>query len=98
MMRHDKPAQRSWRSKKCRLGRGKLGATVNWNADLKPKGVRIPSLKSQLPSVVPVEGLEPPRPFEQQILSLSRLPFRHTGPEDVERPVDMRHPRLSCKR
>ena len=29
--------------------------------------------------VVPVEGLEPPLPFEKQILSLSRLPFRHTG-------------------
>ena len=30
-------------------------------------------------SLVPLEGLEPPRPYEQQILSLSRLPFRHRG-------------------
>ena len=29
--------------------------------------------------VVPAEGLEPPRPSGQQILSLSRLPFRHAG-------------------
>ena len=29
--------------------------------------------------VVPVEGLEPPLPCENQILSLERLPFRHTG-------------------
>ncbi len=29
--------------------------------------------------MVPVEGLEPPRPIGQQILSLQRLPFRHTG-------------------
>ena len=29
--------------------------------------------------VVPVEGLEPPLPCGKQILSLSRLPFRHTG-------------------
>ena len=29
--------------------------------------------------VVPVVGLEPTRPCEQQILSLHRLPFRHTG-------------------
>ena len=29
--------------------------------------------------LVPLEGLEPPRPCEQQILSLSRLPFRHRG-------------------
>jgi hypothetical protein len=25
-----------------------------------------------------VGGLEPPRPYGQQILSLQRLPFRHT--------------------
>ena len=31
------------------------------------------------PVMVPLEGLEPPRPYEQQILSLSRLPFRHRG-------------------
>ena len=37
---------------------------------------------SDLISVVPVEGLEPPRPIEQQILSLQRLPFRHTGKWD----------------
>ena len=29
--------------------------------------------------VVPAEGLEPPHPSGQQILSLSRLPFRHAG-------------------
>src|SRR5690349_13937547 len=29
--------------------------------------------------MVPLEGLEPPRPCEQQILSLPRLPFRHRG-------------------
>jgi hypothetical protein len=29
-------------------------------------------------AVVRVKGLEPPRPFGQQILSLPRLPFRHT--------------------
>jgi hypothetical protein len=36
---------------------------------------------SRLPKswMVPLEGLEPPRPCEQQILSLSRLPFRHRG-------------------
>ena len=28
--------------------------------------------------LVRVKGLEPPRPFGQQILSLPRLPFRHT--------------------
>jgi hypothetical protein len=28
---------------------------------------------------VPVEGLEPPLTCVKQILSLSRLPFRHTG-------------------
>ncbi len=28
---------------------------------------------------MPVVGLEPTRPCGQQILSLSRLPFRHTG-------------------
>ena len=27
--------------------------------------------------MVPQEGLEPPRPCEQQILSLPRLPFHH---------------------
>jgi len=30
--------------------------------------------------VVPMEGLEPPFPYENQILSLARLPFRHIGP------------------
>ena len=35
---------------------------------------------SKIPTgLVPLEGLEPPRPCEQQILSLSRLPFRHRG-------------------
>jgi hypothetical protein len=29
--------------------------------------------------LVPAEGLEPPLPFENQILSLARLPFRHAG-------------------
>ena len=29
--------------------------------------------------VVPAEGLEPPLPCENQILSLARLPFRHAG-------------------
>ena len=29
--------------------------------------------------LVPLEGLEPPRPRGQQILSLPRLPFRHRG-------------------
>ena len=29
--------------------------------------------------MVPAEGLEPPHPSGQQILSLSRLPFRHAG-------------------
>jgi hypothetical protein len=29
--------------------------------------------------MVPLEGLEPPLPCEKQILSLSRLPFRHKG-------------------
>ena len=29
--------------------------------------------------LVPVVGLEPTRGFPQQILSLPRLPFRHTG-------------------
>jgi hypothetical protein len=29
--------------------------------------------------VVPVAGLEPALSFEMQILSLLRLPFRHTG-------------------
>ena len=28
---------------------------------------------------VPEVGLEPTRPFEQRILSPSRLPFRHSG-------------------
>ncbi len=28
---------------------------------------------------MPAEGLEPPHPSGQQILSLSRLPFRHAG-------------------
>ena len=28
--------------------------------------------------MVRVKGLEPPRPYGQQILSLPRLPFRHT--------------------
>ena len=31
---------------------------------------------------VPVEGLEPPLTCVKQILSLSRLPFRHTGGEE----------------
>lgn len=30
--------------------------------------------------MVPMEGLEPPFPYENQILSLARLPFRHIGP------------------
>ena len=30
-------------------------------------------------NMVPVVGLEPTRPLGQQILSLHRLPFRHTG-------------------
>src|SRR5262245_19293061 len=30
-------------------------------------------------NVVPPEGLEPPHPQRQQILSLPRLPFRHGG-------------------
>ena len=30
-------------------------------------------------AMVPVVGLEPTRPRGQQILSLHRLPFRHTG-------------------
>ena len=30
-------------------------------------------------ALVPVEGLEPPLPCGKQILSLSRLPFRHIG-------------------
>ena len=34
---------------------------------------------SRFLAVVPVEGLEPPLPCGKQILSLSRLPFRHTG-------------------
>jgi hypothetical protein len=29
--------------------------------------------------LVPQAGLEPARPFRQQILSLPRLPFRHWG-------------------
>jgi hypothetical protein len=33
--------------------------------------------------LVPVEGLEPPLPCENQILSLARLPFRHTGTNQV---------------
>ena len=28
---------------------------------------------------MPAEGLEPPLPYENQILSLARLPFRHAG-------------------
>lgn len=30
-------------------------------------------------AVVPEAGFEPARPFGQQILSLERLPFRHSG-------------------
>ena len=30
--------------------------------------------------VVPMEGLEPPFTYENQILSLARLPFRHICP------------------
>jgi hypothetical protein len=36
-------------------------------------------LRKYLERLVPLEGLEPPRPCEQQILSLPRLPFRHRG-------------------
>ena len=43
---------------------------------LKPK---CPSRKT----VVPVVGLEPTHPCGQQILSLPRLPFRHTGASDI---------------
>lgn len=32
---------------------------------------------------MPVEGLEPPLTCVKQILSLSRLPFRHTGGESA---------------
>ena len=35
--------------------------------------------RKPLMMLVPVEGLEPPLPCENQILSLARLPFRHTG-------------------
>ena len=35
--------------------------------------------------MVPVEGLEPPLTCVKQILSLSRLPFRHTGIFDNQR-------------
>ena len=34
----------------------------------------------RLKSLVRARGLEPPRPFGQQILSLPRLPFRHARP------------------
>ena len=34
---------------------------------------------SEVKRGVPVEGLEPPLTCVKQILSLSRLPFRHTG-------------------
>ena len=33
--------------------------------------------------MVPAEGLEPPLPYGKQILSLSRLPFRHAGGDKV---------------
>ena len=36
--------------------------------------------------VVPAEGLEPPHPSGQQILSLSRLPFRHAGTGTLKTP------------
>ena len=36
--------------------------------------------------VVPAEGLEPPHPSGQQILSLSRLPFRHAGTRTSKTP------------
>ncbi len=36
-------------------------------------------LTASIHRMVPVVGLEPTRPCGQQILSLSRLPFRHTG-------------------
>ena len=44
--------------------------------------------------VVPAEGLEPPRPSGQQILSLSRLPFRHAG--SVIGPAGTVGPALPC--
>ena len=34
-------------------------------------------LIAQMHYVVRAGGLEPPRPYGQQILSLARLPFRH---------------------
>ena len=37
--------------------------------------------------MVPVEGLEPPLPCGKQILSLSRLPFRHTGRRAFKAPA-----------
>ncbi len=40
---------------------------------------------SEVENGVPVEGLEPPLTCVKQILSLSRLPFRHTGLIDNQR-------------
>ena len=40
---------------------------------------RFRKLDSDYTGLVPVVGLEPTRAFAQQILSLPRLPFRHTG-------------------
>ena len=45
--------------------------------------------------VVPAEGLEPPLPLRKQILSLSRLPFRHAGNPNRRR--FLLHPTLPSK-
>src|SRR3954447_11219260 len=56
-----------------------------------PKSRRFSPLNSYFPlfsELVRVKGLEPPLPYGKQILSLPRLPFRHTrtGPNLYPRP------------
>ena len=58
-----------------------FGVSVIFRPDGRRRNLQLWAARSTVPiaqAVVRVKGLEPPRPFGQQILSLPRLPFRHT--------------------
>jgi hypothetical protein len=47
-----------------------------------------PRVRCVLHRLVRVKGLEPPLPYGKQILSLPRLPFRHTRADRSRAPTD----------
>jgi hypothetical protein len=75
-LRRSIPGAGRWNNRAERMGRLPKGRT---------SGVFGPNFaKIQISgSVVRVKGLEPPLPYGKQILSLPRLPFRHTRISDL---------------